>query len=475
MQKSLLGGKMSIQINNDATTSNLNFKDIFKTENINDESPIDRFYNTCSEYIKLTRPETINICSDLTRLLLMGYVSAVEEYLRNIICNIINICDYAKDLVSEKPIKFGAIDVYEPNKLAVGLFDSASFASEKEIKSRTKDFLGIDIKVGSSLDVALKNFNKVCNLRHCSIHCGGILNAHNAKELELSKDEVGKKLNPNDTQLQQILDICYSFVKTYNKYTFDRIVERWKSSGEIIGEWSKDKSKVTKLLSIFISQIDIQSYDEVGIYKKMIIPPSVEDIAPDEKRNHEVIKKIIKEIIEGDKTTSIFNEMEKIAVSEYEAIVQRFINIDYKLTSEIILCMFNSSDSSTKKIISIYEFIQYQVRNNIEKIVVNDNVVLNIAGEDKTLWDLYNYFDKIDDDKIVNVLEYFNVFEKLISKVSVDYSNAEYSIDKDLFEVDKVRKEIKVNVHIYDNDGEKSIIYKFSKDYAWKSENEIMN
>lgn len=399
-----------IHVNKSEATSNLEFNKIFNQEATNNENAIDKFFSTCKEYVKLTQPEIIDRCPDVTRLLLMGYVSAVEEYLRNIICDIINISDTAKELVSEKPIKFSAIDLYDREKLAIGLFDSASFASEKEIKKCTNDYLGVNILPDSSLGIALANYNKVCHLRHCSIHSGGILNAHNARELELGKEFIGTKLTPNSVQLQQIVEICYSFVRAFNQFLFDNQISILVAKKILVGIWREDKDKIERIFSILYSKVDMQNDGDLQIiYKNIIIPPDIKSIAPAEKRNHTIIKDIIEKFNNETEVSEISRELEKLTVDEYEALMKKFLDIDEIYTEKMLLYIFNNSDSSKKKIASIFVYANSKELSS----TYDPNNIISLSSQEINLKDIYKMLLSYECSKVQVILTYFGSLHAL--------------------------------------------------------------
>lgn len=258
-------------VNNPETTIDLKCRDFFIVQPLIKKSPIDEFFEVCTNLVKLTRPDIINENPAITRLLLLGYVSAVEEYLRSIFCNLINLCPYARSNAANKQIKFGSIDYYEKERLPEGIFEASSFASFEEINKKTKDLLGIDIKQGSSLFAALEKFDKICQLRHCAVHSGGTLNGYNAQELGLTREYVKSKLQPDGVKLQEALMVCYSFVRAYNQYIFNKTIQKWIDNRKLTGIWQKDKKDFTKLLDIFWSLKDISNRPKnYTIYKDLI-------------------------------------------------------------------------------------------------------------------------------------------------------------------------------------------------------------
>lgn len=262
-------------VNKPEATVEINYCAFFVDQAVTKKSPIDVFYAVCSDLVKLTKPEIVNDNPIVTRLLLLGYVSAVEEYLRSIFCEVINICPCAKRNASEKMIRFGALEYYELDRLAEGIFEASSLASLDEVKKKSNELLGINIQQQPSLSNALEKFDKICHLRHCAVHGGGTLNGHNAKQLGLSKEYVKQKLQPNGTILQNALLVCFSFVRAFNQTVFEQTLQRWIGEKKITGQWQRDKKDFGNLLDLFWSVNDNSARPKDNLVYRAIIPGSL--------------------------------------------------------------------------------------------------------------------------------------------------------------------------------------------------------
>ncbi|QSO54074.1 hypothetical protein JZ785_10045 [Alicyclobacillus curvatus] len=256
-------------VNTSEETVILNVEDFFVTQSFQSKSPIDEYYKVTTEIVRLTDPALLVTNPVLSQLIILGVVSAVEGYLRAIFCEILDTCPFARKHAASKQIRFGALDYYEFNRLAEALFDMSSFASHSETKSKTRELLGMEFNKGSSIEVALVNFDMVCNLRHCAIHSGGTLNAHNAKELGLSKDYVNKKLQPNSVSLQDAMKICHSFVRAFNQFAFNETFKRWIPQ-RFRGNWKSEKRQFITLIDIFWSKTDNGDCAYNGVYRNSV-------------------------------------------------------------------------------------------------------------------------------------------------------------------------------------------------------------
>ncbi|WP_127507420.1 hypothetical protein [Paenibacillus humicus] len=307
-------------VNISEETLTIEYSRFFVTEKTKNLSPIDTFYNECTELVKMTEPSMLNENPSLSRLLVLGFVSAVEKYLRSIFCEVIYLCPHAKKKSSEQKIKLGSIDYYGLKKAAEGIFEENSFASSKEIRSLSSSLLGFTINQGTSLDAALKEFNKVCHLRHCAVHGAGKLNAHNAKELgitdDLNEDE-HKNLLADSNALQDALKICFSFVRAFNQALFENAIKSW--VGNVIkGGWHSEKVIFGGLIQAFWSAVDNSSTPDLRkMYREIVPIIQPKDVYPEDERNYKILRTLIKSFIEGSsRDDRFFNDLERLSYFE---------------------------------------------------------------------------------------------------------------------------------------------------------------
>jgi hypothetical protein len=234
-------------------------------------SPIDQF---------LTNTNTLNVIylnaapltPMLATLVFMGYVSAVESYIRALIRGLINIDEEAQRIVEAKMVSFGAAIHHSKQLLPEALMEGTSLANPASIKSTLENLVGIILPT-ADLKKLLDEFNKLCHLRHCCIHRFGKLGTNNAIELGLSthKDLLEKPINLNKDDLDKFADTLRTFVKTVNNATFRLILERTvhqKKSNKLpddsspmyskVWTWDyrKDRSRFSKYYKLFVTHVD---------------------------------------------------------------------------------------------------------------------------------------------------------------------------------------------------------------------------
>lgn len=234
-------------------------------------SPLDQF---------LTNTNTLNIIylnatpltPMLATLVFMGYVSAVESYIRALIRGLINIDEEAQRIVEARPVSFGAAIHHSKYLLPEALMEGTSLADPASIKSTLEKLVGIILPT-ADMKKLLDEFNKLCHLRHCCIHRFGKLGTNNAIELGLSthKDLLEKPICLNKDDLDNIADTLRTFVKTVNNATFRLILERTvhqKKSNKLpddsspmyskVWTWDyrKDRSRFSGYYKLFVTHVD---------------------------------------------------------------------------------------------------------------------------------------------------------------------------------------------------------------------------
>lgn len=245
-------------------------------------SAIDKFFHKEEEINKLISPsissDNFNILAGLT---LLGAVSAVESYFREIIRRIINIDKKSKEQCEKQTLTFGAASTHTKEMLPDAVLEQYSFASQKNIIKAFKELLGIhEGDFSHELKDVLSQFSKICQFRHCIVHRYGRLGTDNAISLGLEehKNCVEKPIKMNYKLLQDVILVCHSTVKVINNYLFEHILNRLIFEGP--SPWAWDFRKDKKLFSDYFS-----------IFSSSINPP---DPKPEIKDAYENYKKIAK-------------------------------------------------------------------------------------------------------------------------------------------------------------------------------------
>ncbi len=243
-------------INADATTipsfATVGCFDISYSEN--NLSPIDN----CLEKIKQLNlihtqytalPITIvgSNTSTIYNLVLLGYISAIESFIREIVRKIINIDKTSRISCELEEINYGAAINYPIHLLPEVILEKASFASKKNIIDSFKKFLGLDGHQPDELLKTLDEFEKICHLRHCIVHRFGKLGSQNAIKFGLDSHSslVEKPLKLDITMVYNLSLICTNTVLVVNKFLYNKILQRTANKEKNIWEWDLRKDKKT--------------------------------------------------------------------------------------------------------------------------------------------------------------------------------------------------------------------------------------
>jgi hypothetical protein len=195
-------------------------------------SPIDEFIANTDRinriYLHYLEPGSPPIPSELGALVILGYMSAVESYLRALLRGLINIDEHARRLVEGRNVSFGAALHHPSQLLPEALMEDISLAAEDNVRGTFRDLAGVKVHLPPEVRRVLSEYSKICQLRHCCIHRFGKLGTRNAIALglEAHRESLEKPLKPSIDDLQTIAEILRTFSKTINNYIFSFVLER---------------------------------------------------------------------------------------------------------------------------------------------------------------------------------------------------------------------------------------------------------
>lgn len=238
------------------------------------QNPIDAFLASSTELVKIAQPPLFRDTPVLGRMLLLAHISAVELYFRSVFAQVVEACPLCKKTADGQMIALGATRYYRHNSLGMGVLEEKSFASSKVIKSVTSTLVPSNIDEGSSVGVALRQYESLCNLRHAIVHSYGYLNAKNAIALGVDLNLRERVINVTLKTYQEAALVCRSVVRSYNRFLYKELVANWKNRKIFHGEWKKDKAQFERLFSIFYSKHDDEkprrAYDAYRLMRPMI-------------------------------------------------------------------------------------------------------------------------------------------------------------------------------------------------------------
>jgi len=192
-------------------------------------------------------------------LILLGYVSSVEAYLRKIIRDIVNLDRFAKQACSKESIEFGTTYWQEPHMLPEALIEKVSFIRSATIINECSKLLGISSqKVNtSSLKKSYHDFDNICQLRHSIVHRFGHIGVKNLMALgmhtETYKNCIEKPITLDFTSIQKVSKTTVNLVQELNNALWKSIMERIRDADPEIFTWDLriDKKLFKKYLMVF--------------------------------------------------------------------------------------------------------------------------------------------------------------------------------------------------------------------------------
>lgn len=205
-------------------------------------SPVDQFLTNANE-LNLIYIRANPLGRVLGSLVLLGYISAVESYVRALIRGLVNIDEIAQQLVQGKPVSFGAALSHRKELLPEALLEDYSFSSPDNIKSTLEKLTGLSLP---SSFARHSEFRKLCQLRHCCTHRFGKLGTKNAIELGLSvhKSMLEKPITLSANNLNEIAESLRIFVKGMNNAVYSAVLQRTVEQTEqkrLLGRVADDK------------------------------------------------------------------------------------------------------------------------------------------------------------------------------------------------------------------------------------------
>lgn len=191
-------------------------------------------------------------------LVLLGYISAIESYIREIIRKTINLDKFSNLFCEAEEITYGAALTCSVELLPEVLLENASFASKENISKAFKQYLGLKGHQPNELLTTLEEFETICHLRHCIVHRFGKLGSKNAIKFGLDnhKELIEKPLKLDVNLVYELSMICTNTALVINKFLFNKTLERTAQKENNIWSWDlrKDKKLFKQYYDLFKSE-----------------------------------------------------------------------------------------------------------------------------------------------------------------------------------------------------------------------------
>jgi hypothetical protein len=218
-------------------------------------APIDALYEDVAEIITLGEPSQLAASPALGRLMILGLVASTEYYFRTVLSSLVWICPLARQRVSDLTIRFGALDYYRSDEMALSLMEHQSLASGRELTKHVERVLGERPREGSSFAAAIDMFDQACELRHAAAHARGSIASHSAKALGLNVTGLATVAASFDG-IQRMAAVCVSVARSFNRFAFESVAKQWMLEGVLHLSWNLDKPVFTPLHRIMYSRKD---------------------------------------------------------------------------------------------------------------------------------------------------------------------------------------------------------------------------
>lgn len=231
----------------------INFADVIRSV------PDGKSANPISDYFEVTEKLKKKLIgsehkddAEILGLLTLGVISAAEFYVRNIVASVPHLCPIAQRHCELIVVPSGSFSYYAGSSYPhlVSCFDHESFADAAKIRAHSVKFTGLKIGDGSSVGIALEEFNKLCELRHCLVHARGYVGLKASSGLKLDSRRPAKVLLTQASALD-VLKVCHNLVRALNSFLANGLAERWVERGVLSGEWEKDDILFKALVQLF--------------------------------------------------------------------------------------------------------------------------------------------------------------------------------------------------------------------------------
>lgn len=220
-------------------------------------SPIDIYYNRVEKLLVRAQAAQSANEDELIPLLFLRLISATESYSRDLLSRLPALCPFIWKHCSKEMVSLGAGFHYSRNIIPVATLEHVSFCTKGEIHKQTLKITNCHPVSDGSLRVAIENFELVSQLRHSIVHSYDELFYNNVKELGIL-DSAGSRFAVKISPIvfQNFVSICYSFVRAYNRFLLDSILQNWIDQNHLSFEWKNDKEKFSQLFDCFYSRKD---------------------------------------------------------------------------------------------------------------------------------------------------------------------------------------------------------------------------
>lgn len=187
-------------------------------------SPIDNFVAHGNAINRIMARAGDEPSPELSSLVVLGYLSAVETYFRTLLSRLVHIDPVTEQMLGDRQVTFATARARPRESLAESLYED-SFASVKELKSKLTE---IGFKIPPVIENTFPLYDKICHLRHCCVHRFGYLGSKNAFDLGVRDHNplIGHLFSAAPDDLEKIADVLRRFLTQCNNHLYRFVVDR---------------------------------------------------------------------------------------------------------------------------------------------------------------------------------------------------------------------------------------------------------
>ncbi|QTN29970.1 hypothetical protein HZ993_09270 [Rhodoferax sp. AJA081-3] len=225
-------------------------------------SAIDNFYSSTSTTLTKIDPAFfVNYGEEIAGLLFVGLISSTENYFRDILGLTLTLCPIAQAHSADEKVQLGSLLWSEGNLQNRSAFEFFAFSSADNINKAIKNFVNYQIRSNGTLDLMLREYDKLCELRHAVVHSGHIVAGKNAIKLGLSRTKDPLKVRLQYAELQAAGSVCTALVQAANNELFEALVTRWAKDWRALPSWSpsEELALLKRIREAFLSQRDAKN------------------------------------------------------------------------------------------------------------------------------------------------------------------------------------------------------------------------
>jgi len=145
-----------------------------------------------------------------------------------VVTGLVNVDTVSRRQAGSKSITFAvATNHPNPRLLPEVLMENMTFSSEGNIEKALRDILGLH-NISADLKSTIREFEKLCQVRHCCVHRFGKLGSQNAWALGFDhhREMIERPFVPTPADVDRIADALQITVKTLNNFIFREVLDR---------------------------------------------------------------------------------------------------------------------------------------------------------------------------------------------------------------------------------------------------------